>query len=324
MNVSPEDSRVFYKLYSSLMFFANQRLHVLDAPVADATAYEALPPESRAKVRSALYDRRELIDELIQENPDNLAAEELAIVSGWRQALVGKFYVFRHLKKYTVFLSSRGSPNKAYGVVGLVDPLEDVIGPDLPILAEAVLLPFKGQIIYDGLLSSHSISFGGGMKRMLNNEYNQAKEAFGIITSLEGQATPPPANPAKSGKKRAKIKRRLEEVMAMIPCPIAGCWSLHGAETSYYFDRDSECHVLEVWPVGFDEPVQHGGNGHPPDEDAVCYEFAEFDFTDLVREVPLENFHFRQRRQVFEIGWKEGEQELELRIHLVPEEIGED
>lgn len=245
-------------------------------------------------------------------------------MSGWRQALVGKFYVFRHLKKYTVFLSSGGQPNKAYGVVGLFDPLVGVVGPYLPILTEAVLLPFKGQIIYDGLLSSYSISFGGGMKRMLNNEYNQAKAAFGIITSLEGQPTQPPTKSAKPGKKSAKIKRRLEEVMGMIPCPIAGCWSLHGAETNYYFDRDSECHVLEVWPVGFKEPVQHGGNGHPPDEDAVCYEFAEFDFIDLVKEVPLESFHFSQRREVFEIAWKEGGQELELRIHLVPEQIGED
>jgi hypothetical protein len=37
------------------------------------------------------------------------------------------------------------------------------------------------------------------------------------------------------------IQRRLEEVMALLPCPMAGCWGLHGAETSYYYDTDSEC-----------------------------------------------------------------------------------
>jgi hypothetical protein len=324
MNLPPEDGRLFYKLYSALMSFADERLHVLDEPVADAEAYEALPPEPRAKVRNALYGKPELIDQFVRENPANLTAEELDIVSSWRQAVVGKFYVFRHLKKYTVFLSSGGSPNKAYGVLGLVDPLEEVVGPRLPVLTEAVLLPFKGQIIYDGLLSFYGISFGGGVRRMLNEECKRAKDAFGISTSLGNQTAPPSEKPKQPRKKEsAKIRRRLEEVMDMIPCPIAGCWSLHGAETAYYYDRNCECHVLEVWPVGFQEPVQRGGNGHPPSEDSICYEFAEFEFSDLIEEVPLDHFLFSQRRQVFEIGWKEGRQDLELRLHLVPEQVDE-
>ena len=322
MNLSPEDGRLFYKLYSALMFFANERLRVLDKPVADARAYEALPPQSRMLVRDALHGQQELIDQFVTGNPANLPGDELQIVAGWKQALVGKFYVLRYLKKYTVFLSSGGSPNKAYGVLGLADPIEEVIGYSLPVLVNALLLPFKGQIIYDGLVSFFPISFGGGIKRMLNSEYNEARKAFGIITSLGEQAASVSKGRKRSKKKEgAKIKRRLEAVMDMIPCPVAGCWSLHGAETAYYFDHNCECHVLEVWPVGFREPSQHEGNGHPPEEDAVCYEFAEFDFTDLVKEVPLENFHFSQRRQVFEIGWKEGGQELEVRIHIVPQEV---
>ena len=47
---------------------------------------------------------------------------------------------------------------------------------------------------------------------------------------------------------------------------------------------------------------------------------AEFDFTELIKAVPLENFHFSQRRAVFEIGWKEFGQDLELRVHIEPEE----
>ena len=51
-----------------------------------------------------------------------------------------------------------------------------------------------------------------------------------------------------------KFQRRLEEVASLLPCPVSGCWFLHGAETAYYHDTDSECHVLEVWPVAV-EPV---------------------------------------------------------------------
>jgi hypothetical protein len=46
--------------------------------------------------------------------------------------------------------------------------------------------------------------------------------------------------------------------------------------------------------------------------------------TELVKAVPLENFHFSQRRAVFEIGWKEFGQDLELRVHMEPEEVDEE
>ena len=99
---------------------------------------------------------------------------------------------------------------------------------------------------------------------------------------------------------------------------------MHGAETIYYYDRNCECHVLEVWPVGFEEPTQHGGNGHPPADDGICYEFAEFEFGDLIHDIPIDHFHFSQLRQLFEIGWQEDGRELELRVHIVPKEVDEE
>jgi len=41
----------------------------------------------------------------------------------------------------------------------------------------------------------------------------------------------------------------------------------------------------------------------------------------MMKEVPLEHLNFSQRRQIFEIGWNEGGQDLELRVHLVPVEV---
>ena len=121
-----------------------------------------------------------------------------------------------------------------------------------------------------------------------------------------------------------QIQLRLEEVLLMIPCPIAGCWGMHGAKTAYYYDEGSESHVLEVWPKTFEGSDDHRGNGDDQADDDLCFGLAEFDFTELVKAVPLENFHFSQMRSIFEIGWKEFGQDLELRIHLVPEEADEE
>jgi hypothetical protein len=112
--------------------------------------------------------------------------------------------------------------------------------------------------------------------------------------------------------------------MALLPCPVSGCWGLHGAETSSSYDPACECHVLEVWPVAVEEEVEAEANGHEGAEPDVLYELAEFDFTELIKAVPLENFHFSQRRAVFEISWKEFGQDLELRVHIEPQDLNEE
>jgi len=210
MNLTFDEGKLFYDLYAALLSFANRKLNVSSEQFSDSREYTSTPPEARAAIRDALFAHRELIDEFVRENPAKLKADELEIVLTWNHAVVGKFYVFRYLAKYTVFLSSGGSPNKAYGVLGLADPLGEVIGPYLPRLIQTVLLPFQGKIIYDGLISGYNISFGGGIKRMLNDEYKQAKEAFGIITSLpfEGEEpeAPLPDKPKKSKKRPQKAR----------------------------------------------------------------------------------------------------------------------
>jgi len=204
MNLTPDEGKLFYELYAALLSFVNRKLNVVTEQFSDSREYTATPPKARAAIRDALYDHRELIDQFVTDNPAQLSADELGIVGSWKHALVGKFYVLRYLSKYTVFFSSKGAPNKAYGVLGLADPLEEVIGPYLPRLITAVLLPFKGRIIYDGLVSGYNITFGGGIKRSLNEEYKEAKEAFGIITSLSGQPAAPSEKPKKVSRKSGK------------------------------------------------------------------------------------------------------------------------
>jgi hypothetical protein len=113
------------------------------------------------------------------------------------------------LKKYAIFLSATDEPYKAYGVLGLADPMEEVVNRPLPVLCNAVLLPFKGQIIYDGLIAPYSIYFGGGVRRNLNEGYNRAKDEFGIITSLGDQAAPLSPKPKKATKRPKTIVRRV-------------------------------------------------------------------------------------------------------------------
>lgn len=190
MQVTFDDGKLFYDLYSALLSFVNGKLKVIPEQFSDSKGYTSLPPGKRLAVRDALYAHRELLDEFVKENPAKLSSDQLEIVGNWKHAVIGQFFIFRYLSKYAIFLNTN-SPKKAYGVLALADLFEELVGPYLPRLIQTVLLPFKDKIIYDGLLSGHNITFGGGVKRRLNEEYREAKEAFGIITSLPEGELPP-------------------------------------------------------------------------------------------------------------------------------------
>jgi len=41
------------------------------------------------------------------------------------------------------------------------------------------------------------------------------------------------------------IESRLGDVLNSILCPVAGCWSLHGGHSEYYFDADAESEQVD-------------------------------------------------------------------------------
>ena len=131
--------------------------------------------------------------------------------------MAGKFYIFRELKKYTVFLAAEG-PTIAYGVLALSQPFEELIGPHLPVLVETVLLPFKDKIVYDGLLTGYNITFGGGIRRSLNESFKEAKAQHGIVTSLpmSEQTLVPAAKPPKASPPKPQRKEDTAEVLQTI------------------------------------------------------------------------------------------------------------
>ena len=144
----------------------------------------SVSPSVAVLVRDALWENDELLEAFVAENPAQLSQDDLSLVESWKLRVAGNFFIFRHLKKHTVFLNE-GSPAIAYGVQGLTDPMEETIGLQLPIYVKAVLLPFEDQIIYDGLLSSYPIFFGGGIKRSLNETYRRIQERGNLLTSLQ-------------------------------------------------------------------------------------------------------------------------------------------
>ncbi len=188
MILDQQDEDLYFKLMQPLQFYANQKRGIL-SEIKTLDEFIALPQIDRMGPRDAIYDDPAIIDEFTADNPNGFSAEELAIVGSWKHFLRTSFFIERFLKKYAIFISE----DQVYAVHGLREPL-DLIVPQTPAMVDAVLLPFKGRIIYDGSMNYYSIFFGGGTKRRLKETYMTAKQNNRIIHTLE---------PAEKPKKRA-------------------------------------------------------------------------------------------------------------------------
>jgi hypothetical protein len=79
----------------------------------------------------------------------------------------------------------------------------------MPMFVTAVLLPWKGRIICDGLMTISNIYLGPGIRASLRDAYRRAKAA-GVIASLEPGWRPASPKPPRAPKTPA-IQRFLQE-----------------------------------------------------------------------------------------------------------------
>ena len=216
MNIPIEDAQLFFKLFFALLAYTNRQLKVVPNVNTPAAAQKA-GSKKIVKVRDALYAHPELLEQFSAENPERFSPEELGVVSSWKYWVSGDFYLMRYLKKYAVFMSDDKPPH-LYGVLGLYDPIEVVVpSPYLPVLLQTTLLPFKGQIIYDGMVSAYSVTFGSGIRTDLNATYQRLKQKEGIIEQLvgpEGQPQRRTSLKPTSAKPAPDWKPALDEIVA--------------------------------------------------------------------------------------------------------------
>lgn len=205
MNLPPDQVHHFYRIWFALLHYVNSKRKLVPPFPADPMRAK-IKPEDAIKVRNELWADDALREAFIAENPQSLSEADLAVVESWKYRVAGDFLVLLYLKKHTIFLSW-SEPAHAYGVLGLASPIDEVIGPYPPTHMNTVLLPWDGRIIYDGLANSHRIHFGPGLRRGFEQDYRNAREREGLITSLGPSRTPvsPAATRKEVATRNAKV-----------------------------------------------------------------------------------------------------------------------
>ncbi len=143
-----------------------------------------LPLEKKLRFRNDLMERISIIDEFVDSNPFNFTPSELEIIKSWKNHVRGTFFVVNYTKNGALFLEEEGKEPKAYLVLALGTPLWELIPVPPPARVEAALLPFKGKIIYDGMINADRIVFGPHVARSLRAIYDKAIIEYGLIEAL--------------------------------------------------------------------------------------------------------------------------------------------
>ena len=180
MILERKDTDLFYSLWFPLLNFANSRYQI--CPEIGAIEFgKSVDMRDAKTIANHIWGHTEVIDEYLSEAA--LPAEHCEIVIGWKKCRPGKYILERHLRKGSVFISVDTA--QVYMVLGLYSTWEEVLGGrPLPVLLDAVLLPFRDRIITDGLVVSRNITFGRGAAADFKDAYMDAKKNGKICFSL--------------------------------------------------------------------------------------------------------------------------------------------
>ncbi len=181
--LSPEECRLFYETWFGLMGFVNERKRIIKVKIKPEYP-NSVTDMMIYKVREVLWEKPELIDDYISEI--ELSQEKIDILRLWRtNHKIGMFFVLEYKEEYAVVLASNENGDEIlYGVKGISDSVESTLQRSVPTQIEAILLPFKGKIIYDSFMTTMPLSYGEGAKASFREMYEKAIKR-GIITSLE-------------------------------------------------------------------------------------------------------------------------------------------
>lgn len=179
MRLNEEEYYQYIKLHIQIIYYVGKKKNLIPASTT-FKEFMSYPTEDRVPVRNAVYENIEMLDDYIADHSENLSEEEKEIILDFKNFKQGTFYVMKLTKKYAYFFGD----NRIYGVYALSDPFQMILGNNLPTMVGAVLLPFKGKIVYDGMISTYPIHFGRGVQGSIKNDYRLSEAKYGVITEL--------------------------------------------------------------------------------------------------------------------------------------------
>ena len=172
--LSRKDAKLFYKIYFALLEFTNNKYKIKSGiKVYNKTGIN--PYELNDIVEKFWENKEVIVLEFCLANPYKFNKEELQITSEFKKGVRNNFVIVKYDSDYTNFMKD----GKVYMVKGLNDNIDNIISyKDLPFVAETSIIPFKGVLIYDGMLLGMGIKMGNSFDKCIEEEYQNSMKYY--------------------------------------------------------------------------------------------------------------------------------------------------
>lgn len=169
-HLSESDAELFYECYLSLLEFVNDKYHV--CPHIKKIVGVSIEPSDVVEIRKVLIEHIDEIDEFVRINHIYFNEDELQIIKNFKLMKFAHYVVVKYEKDYTVFMDGENF----YAVKGARGNISEMLeGIQLPVLVDALLLPFDHTIIVDGVLQSYPIHLGDGYNNIILENLKKAR-----------------------------------------------------------------------------------------------------------------------------------------------------
>lgn len=163
--IDKKDADLFYDLFFAVLEYTNDN-YKINQNITKIYKQKFLNPKALTKIIDFFcLDADKIINDFTKENKYNFNKEQLKIINEWKSVKRGSFIITKYEEDYAEFYDDE----KIYMVKGVRCNIDQIIPYDnIPCIVETALLPFKGKIIYDGILEKTNISIGSGIIKHLN------------------------------------------------------------------------------------------------------------------------------------------------------------
>ena len=188
-----DEVKEFYRLFDKLMVFVQNdyaikhkkkqlsRIFIVQYDGTYATD-SSIDFAEIAEFIKHLNSHKDLVVQFVERYQSELAEEELKIYREWVHFVSAECMIMQSHNDAQVFAWEM-KKHKVYLVYGLYDPLSSLV-PKYPFFADMTLFPYKGRVVFSGLLLGQNIDFGNNILRAFVADYEKDIQENGIVLEI--------------------------------------------------------------------------------------------------------------------------------------------
>lgn len=204
MILSTSQIQRFYDIFIPLLVYTNGITKTLPEDILVSLG-DIHNPQAESELRAGLWTNSWIIDEFIEENIFDFKSEDLEVVKSWKTFRYGDFTLGKVINGRGIFMAF-DDLGEIFSVCPLFSSFEEIL-PKIPIMVRTAIIPFENVLVYDGSISSYPVSFGPGLRGMINKWYINAKELHNIRSSFL------PPSPLSEKEKQIQVEETNKSVL---------------------------------------------------------------------------------------------------------------